>query len=154
LKTLSIPNTAMAVTIDIGEWNDLHPLNKRDVGERLALAARHLAYHDKKVEYSGPVYTSFRKEGNKVVLSFTHVGAGLSVKGDRLKHFTIAGADKKFVDAQAIIRGREVEVWSDAIDHPVAVRYGWEDNPQGGNLYNSEGLPASPFRTDDDGTTP
>jgi sialate O-acetylesterase len=148
-KTLSLPNTGMAVTIDIGEWNDLHPLNKEDVGKRLALAAQHLAYHDKKIVYTGPTFLSMREEGNKIILTFANTGSGLSSKGEALKHFTIAGTDKNFVEAQAVIRGREVVVWSDGVSHPVAVRYGWEDNPQGGNLFNNEGLPASPFRTDD-----
>ncbi|SHH52838.1 sialate O-acetylesterase [Chryseolinea serpens] len=149
-KTLSLPNTGMAVTIDIGEWNDLHPLNKEDVGKRLALAAQHFAYHDKKVVHTGPTFLSMRDEGNKLILTFANIGSGLSSKGEALKHFTIAGVDKNFVEAQAVIRGREVVVWSDGVSHPVAVRYGWEDNPQGGNLYNNEGLPASPFRTDDE----
>jgi sialate O-acetylesterase len=148
-KTLRVPNTGMAVTIDIGEWNDLHPLNKEDVGKRLALAAQHLAYHDKKVVYTGPTFLSMREEGNKIILTFANTGMGLSSKGEVLKHFTIAGADKNFLEAQAVIRGREVVVWRDGVSHPVAVRYGWEDNPQGGNLFNKEGLPASPFRTDD-----
>jgi sialate O-acetylesterase len=148
-KTLSLPNTGMAVTIDIGEWNDLHPLNKEDVGKRLALAAQHVAYHDKKVVYTGPTYLSMREEGNKIILTFGNIGTGLSSKGEVLRHFTIAGTDKHYKEAQAVIRGREVVVWSDEVPRPVAVRYGWEDNPQGGNLFNNEGLPASPFQTDE-----
>lgn len=149
LKTLSVPNTGMAVTIDIGEWNDIHPLNKKDVGERLALAAEKVAYGDKKVVASGPIYKSMKIKGNKVIISFTHTGSGLTTKGGgALKQFAIAGKDRKFVWAEAKIKGNKVEVWSDQVDHPVAVRYAWADNPEGANLYNKEGLPASPFRTD------
>jgi sialate O-acetylesterase len=148
LKTLSVPNTATAVTIDIGEWNDIHPLNKEDVGKRLALAAQKLAYGDEEVVYSGPVYKSMEIDGNRAILSFTNTGSGLSAKGgDELKHFAIAGTDKRFVWAKAKIDGHKVIVWNDDITTPVAVRYGWADNPEGANLYNKEGLPASPFRT-------
>jgi sialate O-acetylesterase len=148
LQTLSVPNTAMAVTIDIGEWNDIHPLNKEDVGKRLALAAQKLAYGDEEVVHSGPLYISMEIDGNKIVLSFTNTGGGLVTKGDdELKHFAIAGTDRAFVWARAKIEGRKVIVWNDDITNPVAVRYGWADNPEGANLYNKEGLPASPFRT-------
>ncbi|HEY3401834.1 MAG TPA: sialate O-acetylesterase, partial [Ohtaekwangia sp.] len=154
LQTLKLPNTAMAVAIDVGEWNDIHPLNKEDVGKRLALAAEKLAYQDKKVVYSGPLYRSIKIKGNHIVVSFDHVGGGLTAKGGKdLKYFSIAGADKKFVWASAKIVGNTVVVWSDAIKQPVAVRYAWADNPEGANLYNKEGLPASPFRTDNFDTT-
>jgi len=150
LKTLSVPNTAMAVAIDIGEWNDVHPLNKEDVGKRLALGAQKVAYGDKSVVYSGPVYKSMKIEGNRIALSFTHIGSGLTAKGGGdLKSFAIAGADKKFIWANAKIEGDKVIVWNDDITNPVAVRYAWADNPEGANLYNKEGLPASPFRTDE-----
>jgi sialate O-acetylesterase len=150
LKTLSVPNTAMAVTIDIGEWNDVHPLDKEDVGKRLALGAQKVAYGDDKVVYSGPIYQSMKIEGNKIALTFTHVGSRLIAKGGgELKYFAIAGADKKFVWAKAKIEGDKVIVWNDDITNPVAVRYAWADNPEGANLYNKEGLPASPFRTDE-----
>jgi sialate O-acetylesterase len=149
LKTLSVPNTGMAVTIDIGEWNDIHPLNKKDVGERLALAARKIAY-SQKIIYSGPVFKSMKIRGNKVILAFTNTGTGLIVKGGgELKHFAIAGADHKFMWAHARIDGDKIVVWNEGIPKPVAVRYAWADNPDGANLYNREGLPASPFRTDD-----
>ncbi|MFC1838641.1 sialate O-acetylesterase [Thermodesulfobacteriota bacterium] len=149
LSTLSIPNTAMAVTIDIGEWNDIHPLNKEDVGKRLALGARRLAYGDRNVVYSGPVYKSMKIKGNKITLSFSHTGSGLMAKGgNELTQFAIAGPDKKFIWAKAKIEGDTVIAWNDNINNPVAVRYGWADNPEGLNLYNMEGLPASPFRTD------
>ena len=149
LKTLSMPNTAMAVTYDIGEWNDIHPLDKKDVGYRLLLAAEKLAYGNNHVVYSGPIYKSMKIEGNKITLSFTNIGSGLVAKKGKLKYFSIAGADKKFVWANAKIEGDKVVVWSNKISKPVAVRYAWADDPQGANLYNKEGLPASPFRTDD-----
>jgi sialate O-acetylesterase len=149
LKTLSVPNTAMAVTIDIGEWNDIHPLDKKDVGNRLSLAAQHLAYGNKEVVYSGPIYKSMQVIGNKIVLTFSNTGSGLIAKGGgELKYFSIAGSDKKFVWAKAKISGNKIFVWSPQIKHPAAVRYAWADNPEGANLYNKEGLPASPFRTD------
>ncbi len=149
LKTLEVPNTAMAVTIDLGEWNDIHPLNKEDVGKRLALAARKVAYGDDAAVWSGPIYESMQVEGGKAVLSFSHTGSGLICKGDMLKEFAIAGPDKRFVWAEAKIEGDQVVVWSDKVTEPVAVRYAWADNPAGANLYNREGLPASPFRTDE-----
>ncbi|MBT1703758.1 sialate O-acetylesterase [Chryseosolibacter indicus] len=148
LKTLSVPNTAMAVTIDVGEWNDLHPLNKQDVGKRLALAARAKAYGEN-IVYSGPIYDSKRIQGNKMVLEFKHKGSGLIAKdSDVLKGFVIAGSDGQFVDADAKIEGNKVIVSGKSVNNPVAVRYAWGDNPAGANLYNKEGLPASPFRTD------
>ncbi|MGD0553250.1 MAG: sialate O-acetylesterase [Sedimentisphaerales bacterium] len=150
LKTLAVPNTGMVVTIDLGEWNDIHPLNKEDVGKRLALAAQKVAYGDEKAVYSGPIYQSKKIEGNKVILTFTNTGSGLTVKGDgELKYFAIAGADKKFVWAKAKIEGNNVIVWNDQVANPVAVRYAWADNPEGANLYNKEGLPASPFGADE-----
>jgi len=149
LKTLTVPNTAMAVTIDIGEWNDVHPLNKEDVGKRLALGAQKIAYGDDTVAYSGPIYQSMKIEGNKIILAFKHIGGGLISQGaNELKHFAIAGADKKFVWAKTKVQGNKVIVWNDDIPNPAAVRYAWADNPEGANLYNKEGLPASPFRTD------
>ena len=148
LKTLSLPNTGMAVTIDIGEWNDIHPVDKKDVGDRLALATEKIAYGDD-VVYSGPIYKSMKVEGNKIMLSFSNVGSGLIAKGGGdLKYFAIAGKDKQFVWAKAKIKGDKIIVWNDKIGDPVAVRYAWADNPEGANLYNKEGLPASPFRTD------
>jgi len=149
LKTLCVPNTDMAVTYDIGEWNDIHPLNKKDVAKRLFLSAEKLAYANDSVVSSGPVYKSMTINGNKIILSFTNTGTGLIAKGGgELKYFSIAGADKHFVWAKAKIKGDKVIVWSDEISNPVAVRYAWADNPEGANLFNNEGLPASPFRTD------
>ena len=146
LKTLSVPNTGMAVTIDIGEWNDIHPLNKEYVGKRLALAAGKIAYHES-IVYSGPIYHAMQINRNKIIISFTNVGSGLIAKNGKLKYFAIAGADKKFVWANAMIKNNMVIVWSDAVKDPVTVRYAWADNPEGANLYNKEGLPASPFTT-------
>jgi sialate O-acetylesterase len=146
LKTLAVPNTGMVVTIDLGEWNDIHPLNKQDVGKRLALAAQKIAYGDENVVYSGPIYQSMKIEGNKIIIAFTNTGSGLIAKGGgELKYFAIAGADRKFVHAKAKIEYNKVVVWNDQLANPVAVRYAWADNPEGANLYNNEGLPASPF---------
>ena len=150
LKTLSQVNTGMAVTIDIGEWNDIHPLDKKDVGKRLALSAQKVAYGDETVAYSGPIYKSMNIDGNKIILTFTNIGSGLIAKGGgELKYFAIAGADKHFVWAKAKIENNKVVVWNDEIANPVAVRYAWANNPEGANLFNKEGLPASPFRTDE-----
>ncbi len=140
------PNTGMAVTMDVGEANNIHPGKKEPVGARLALAARALAYGEK-IEYSGPEYDSFKIEQNKVVLSFKHVGGGLVAKDGPLKSFTIAGADGKNIDAKAEIVGDTIVVSSDQVTAPVSVRYSWAPVPDG-NLWNKEGLPASPFRTD------
>jgi sialate O-acetylesterase len=144
---LDLPDTGMAVIIDIGEANDIHPKNKQDVGKRLALWA--LAnIHGKNVVYSGPLYESMEIKDNKIVLRFNHVGGGLVAKdGGPLKGFAIAGQDRKFVWADARIEGDTIVVSSDQVAEPVAVRYAWADNPVC-NLYNKAGLPASPFRTD------
>ena len=146
LKSLSVTNTAMAVTIDAGEWNDIHPLEKKVVGERLAMAARKLAYGDEKIVYSGPLFRSSVKEADSIIIEFDHIGSGLKIKGgDELNQFAIAAADRKFVWAEAKIDNNRVVVWSDEIKDPGWVRYAWADNPAGANLYNIEGLPASPF---------
>jgi len=149
LKALSIPNTGMAVTIDIGEWNDIHPKDKKDVGYRLALAAQKVAYGEKEIVYSGPMYKSMETDGNIIIVSFTNAGTGLAVKdGGEVKYFEICGMDNEYVPATAKIEGNKIRVWSDKVPQPVAVRYAWANNPDGANLYNIEGLPASPFRTD------
>lgn len=140
------PGTAMAVTTDVGQADDIHPRQKEPVGARLALAARALAYGEK-IEYSGPEFDSMKVDQNQVILSFKHLGTGLMAKDGVLKGFTIAGADQKFVDAKAEISGDTVVVTSDQVPAPLAVRYGWSNVPDV-NLYNKEGLPASPFRTD------
>jgi len=149
LKSLSVPNSGMAVAIDLGEWNDIHPDNKKDVGERLALIAEKLAYSENNIVYSGPIYQSSVIDGNKIVISFTNTGSGLITNdGEELSEFAIAGADKKFVWAKAKIEGDKIVVSSDMIIDPMYVRYAWADNPVNPNLYNKDGLPASPFRTD------
>jgi sialate O-acetylesterase len=145
--TLALPKTGMAVIIDIGEAGDIHPKNKQDVGVRLGLAAQAVAY-GRNIVYSGPMYESMKIEQGKVRLKFTHTGGGLAARGDRLTGFAVAGEDKKFVWADAAIEGDSVVVSSKEVAKPVAVRYGWADNPDC-NLYNKEGIPASPFRTDD-----
>jgi sialate O-acetylesterase len=159
MQALSLPATGMAVTIDIGNpWN-VHPKDKLDVGLRLALAARHVAYGESLV-FSGPLYESNIVEGNKIRVTFSHVGGGLMMgvppstpdgmppaPAKELTGFGIAGADRKWVWAKAAIEGNTVVLSSDKIQEPVAVRYGWANSPSC-NLYNREGLPASPFRTD------
>ena len=158
--TLALPNTGMAVTIDIGDPHNIHPKDKLDVGLRLALAAKHFAYGQNLV-YSGPIYDSMTVEGNKMRLTFKDTGSGLQMSTPpwtptgvpvlapkELTGFAIAGADQNWVWAKAQIDGSNVVVSSDQVASPVAVRYGWANNPLC-NLYNKEGLPASPFRTDD-----
>ncbi len=149
LKALNIPNTGMAVTIDIGEFNDIHPVKKKPVGERLALAAQKVAYGDAKVVYSGPIFKSAEFKGNQATLSFSNIGGGLIARGGELKYFEICDVSNRFVPAKAKIVGDKIVVSSENVSKPVAVRYAWANNPEGANLYNKEGLPASPFRTSD-----
>jgi len=145
---LKLPKTGHAVIIDIGEARDIHPKNKQDVGKRLGLAARKIAYA-RDLCYSGPMYESLKIEGAKAIVKFKHVCGGLVAKGGgALKGFAVAGADKKFVWADAKIDGGTVVLSSDKVAAPVAVRYAWADNPEC-NLYNAKDLPACPFRTDD-----
>ena len=150
LLTLSLPNTGMAVTTDIGEAEDIHPKNKQDVGKRLALQALKNVY-GKNVVHNGPVYKSMNVEGEKAILTFDTQGSKLVAKDKYgyLKGFSIAGADKKFYWAKAVIKGDQIIVYSENVSSPVAVRYAWANNPDDANLYNSQGLPASPFRTDE-----
>ncbi len=150
-KTLSLPNTGMALAIDIGEADDIHPKNKQDVGKRLALNAFKVAY-EKNIVFSGPMYRSFTVDGNKAIVSFDEIGSGLKIKDKYgyLKGFSVAGADKIFYWAKAeVLDGGKVVVYSEKVKNPVAVRYGWANNPDDLNLYNIEGLPTNPFRTDD-----
>jgi sialate O-acetylesterase len=147
MMALGLPRTGMAVTIDIGETFDIHPRNKKDVGDRLALAARHLAYGED-IEFSGPLFRSMHINGNEIELLFDHIGLGLEARDGALTGFAIAGEDRKFYWAKAQIAGGKIIVSSDKVPAPVAVRYGWASNPVC-NLYNKNGLPASPFRTDD-----
>ncbi|MEE9432592.1 MAG: sialate O-acetylesterase [Melioribacteraceae bacterium] len=145
---LELPNTGMAVTIDIGDAKDIHPKNKQDVGKRLALNALSKVY-DKDISYSGPMYKIMKIEDDKIRLQFANTDEGLKIKGsEHLKGFAIAGNNKKFVWAKAKIEGDEVVVWNSQIKNPMAVRYAWASNPIC-NLYNGADLPASPFRTDD-----
>ena len=145
--TLSLKNAGMAVIIDVGDAKDIHPRDKQTVGYRLAHVALARDY-GKKIEFSGPMYKSMKVEGGAIRLSFDHLGGGLVAKGGDPVGFAIAGADKKFVWAKARIDGNTVVVSSDQVAQPAAVRYAWADNPKC-NLYNKEGLPASPFRTDE-----
>lgn len=149
LQTLSVPNTGMATTIDVGEWNDIHPHKKKDVGTRLALVAENLVYGDSNVICSGPKFESMQIINDKVILSFSTFGSGIEFKGEGIHtNFAIAGEDKKFVWANAKIENGKITIWSNEILHPIAVRYAWADNPEGEKLFNTAGLPASPFRTD------
>jgi sialate O-acetylesterase len=153
--TLSLPHTGMAVTTDIGDPKDIHPKNKQDVGKRLAYIALHDVY-EKPGEYTGPMYQSMSKVGDRIDISFTHTGSGWLVKDKYgyIKGFEIAGADKKFHFAKALINGSKITVWCDEVPQPVAVRYNWADDASEGNLFNKEMLPAAPFRTDNwDGVT-
>ena len=145
--TLSLPKTGMAVIIDIGEANDIHPKNKQDVGHRLALAAEKIAFGSD-VVYSGPMMRSMTIEQNRIRIHFGHVGSGLVAKEGKLKGFAVADTDRKFYFAGAQIEGDTVVVRSDKVPNPIAVRYAWADNPVC-NLFNQDGLPASPFRSDD-----
>jgi len=149
LKASTVPNAAMTVAIDAGEWNDIHPDNKKIIGDRLALAAQRLAYREN-IVYSGPLYQSQQVKDGRIIISFTHTGSGLTTSdGEAPAQFAIAGPDKKFVWANAIIEGHTIIVWSKEITDPRFVRYAWADNPANPNLVNKEGLPAAPFRTDD-----
>ncbi|MBN2713821.1 MAG: 9-O-acetylesterase, partial [Planctomycetes bacterium] len=148
-----LKNCGLALAIDIGEEGSIHPVNKQDVGLRLSLAARKIAYGED-IVYSGPTYESMKIADGKAYIKFGNIGGGLEAVGGKLKHFAIAGADKKFVWADAEIDGDTVIVSSPKVPAPVAVRYAWSMNPEGCNLYNKEKLPAVPFRTDDwPGTT-
>lgn len=148
--TLKLPNTGMAITTDIGDANDIHPKNKQDVGLRLAQIALNKTYKKENV-YTGPVFSSYKINGNKVELSFTNIGTGLSTsdKYGYIKGFEIAGADNTFKNANAIIEGDKVVLFQKEIEKPVAVRFSWADDASECNLFNKEGFPAAPFRTDD-----
>lgn len=144
---LALPNTGQVVTIDLGGATELHPRNKQDVGARLARVVRKVAYGQNAIA-SGPTYRSRAIRADTVVVTFANVASGLRVRGDSLGGFAIAGADRRWVWAKARIDGSRVLVWSAAVHKPLVVRYAWADNPVQANLYNSEGLPAAPFRTD------
>ena len=140
------PHTAMAVTTDVGDAGNIHPIDKRPVGERLAIAARALTYSEN-IEFSGPVFNSVRFDGARAIVSFTHQGGGLVAKDGDLKGFTLAGSDGRFVPAMAVIEGNNVIVTAGKITAPAAVRYNWASVTEG-NLFNRAGLPAPPFRSD------
>jgi sialate O-acetylesterase len=144
---LSIPNTGMAVTIDIGDPSNIHPKDKQDVADRLTRIALANTY-GRTIEYSGPRYDSMKVEGNAIRIKFTHTTGGLVAKGGELKTFVIAGKDGKFVPATARIEKDAVVAFSPDVPEPAAVRYAWDNYPEGCNLYNGDGLPAAPFRTD------
>ena len=146
LTLTNSPNTAMTVTTDVGDAKDIHPTRKEPVGQRLALGARALAYGEK-IEYSGPLYQAMEVKGSEAILSFSHTGSGLLAKDGELKGFTLAGADGNFIPATAKIDGTKIVVTAAGVTDPKAVRYGWANVPDV-NLFNQEGLPASPFRTD------
>jgi sialate O-acetylesterase len=146
---LSTVNTSISNNIDLGDWNDIHPQNKLDVGKRIALIAGKLAYNEKGV-VNGPVFKSAIVKENKIEILFDNCRSGLvSSDGNSLKHFAIAGADNKYVWANAKIEGNKVIVWSESISEPKSVRYAWADNPQGANLANKDGFPAFPFSTNE-----
>ncbi len=148
MTAVNVPHCGQALAIDIGDEKDIHPKNKQEVGRRLALWALNRTY-GKDVVWSGPVYDSMKVEGDAIRVTFKSVGGGLTSKeGQPVKGFAIAGADKKFVWADATIDGESVVVKSPQVSSPVAIRYAWANNPDC-NLYNKEGLPAAPFRTDD-----
>jgi sialate O-acetylesterase len=149
-KTLALPNTGMAVTTDVGDAVDIHPKDKQTVGYRLALSAFKTAYKQDLV-FCGPVYSQMNIVGSRILLTFDQVGNGLKIKDKYgyLKGFTVAGEDHKFYWAKAVINGTNtIEVTCPEVQHPVAVRYAWANNPDDANLYNSADLPASSFRTD------
>ena len=146
-KILALPNTGMAVVLDTSEAKNVHPHNKEPLGDRLTKIALANVY-GRKIEYSGPVYASMKTEGSAIRVKFTHA-AGLTAKDGPLNWFQIAGADQKFVDADAKIDGDSVIVSSPQVSAPVAVRYAWDNYPDTANLYNGAGLQAAPFRTDD-----
>jgi sialate O-acetylesterase len=152
LKTLAVPNTGMAIAIDVGEAKDVHPKNKQDVGHRLALWALAKVYGQTGPS-SGPLLAGHKVEDSQVVLSFDHADGGLVAKGGKLKGFAVAGPDRKWVEADAKINGSQVVVCAPTVKQPVAVRYAWADNPEA-TLHNGAGLPASPFRTDDWSASP
>ena len=145
LASQSLFKAPLVVTMDVGDTT-VHPPRKAEVGSRLALAARAMAYAED-IPYSGPVCEGMSIRSGKVHLRFQFVGDGLIAKGDELKGFTVAGEDRKFHNANAKIQGDQVVVWSDEVPTPIAVRYGWASQPVA-NLFNVHGLPASPFRTD------
>lgn len=144
LQTLRIPHTGLAVAIDLGEWNDIHPLNKKEVGMRLALQAYKKVY-GLKVEADGPMVSNVHVSGSLVQLKWENLAGGL-ITGKEIRHFELAGKQRKFYPATAWREGETIQVQSPSVLHPRYIRYAWSDNPEGVNLYNKAGLPASPFK--------
>jgi sialate O-acetylesterase len=145
---LRLPHTGMAVSTDVGERKDIHPKRKKEVGDRLAANALHMEYGFTQEEYIGPVFKSATKEHNGMIIHYDHTGSGLKIIGDKLQGFAIAGKDKKFVPADAVIRDGNIFVSAKQVPSPVYIRYAWANAPLEANLYNAEGFPAVPFRTD------
>jgi len=145
--TLKLPNTSLVVAIDLGEWNDIHPLNKKELARRVALQVKKKVYGHKDIVHSGPLCTAAAIEGGKVILSF-EAGTDDLVPVAQLKGFALAGTDGRYKWAEATVEGNKVIVWSEGIAQPTKVRYAWDDNPQEANLKNKAGLPASPFQMD------
>ncbi|MCP4271405.1 MAG: sialate O-acetylesterase, partial [Gammaproteobacteria bacterium] len=141
----SVENTAMALAIDVGERHNIHPLDKKTVGERLALGARHLVYGEKQLNYTSPLIDTALLTNSHVIINFKHINKGLMVKGEKLLGFAIAGEDKKFIWAKAKLENNQVTVWHDSIKSPKYVRYAWANNPEKANLFNDQGLPVTPF---------
>ncbi|SET75513.1 sialate O-acetylesterase [Thalassotalea agarivorans] len=141
----TIPHTAMALAIDVGERHDIHPKDKETVGKRLALGARYLAYGEKDVSFVSPMLLSAEVNNNQVLIHLEHIGKGLKVQGNELKGFAIAGQDKQFRWAKASLTTSGVKVWHNDISQPKFVRYAWADNPEQANLFSADGLPATPF---------
>lgn len=142
---LKLKNAGMVVALDTGEWNDIHPLNKKDIGHRLALQARKIAYGEKSLLAASPSVKSVKRKGSQLIIQFDNAGKGLEIRGPSLQHIAIAGTDKKFVWAQAQVTGNKLTIWNESVEKPIWVRYAWADNPEGANLYNSAGLPAGSF---------
>jgi sialate O-acetylesterase len=144
-----LKNTGIAITYDLGDPNNIHPIHKKEVGRRFALSAEHIAYTDTTAVYSGPIYKSSTIAGNKIIVKFSNCSSGLIAKDSKtLRGFAIAGKDKKYIWAKAKIVGDSVILWNETISNPITVRFAWAQNPLPANLYNKEGLPAAPFRTD------
>lgn len=145
LENLELEEVGMAVAIDVGEWNDLHPLNKKEIGHRLALIARHKVYGEE-VTYSGPVVKEAYRKENQIILEFEHIENGMIIKGERPEGFFISEDGVHFLQANARLEGNHMIVMHDKMQHPIEVRYAWADNPKMSNVYNQEDLPASPFK--------
>jgi sialate O-acetylesterase len=138
----------MVVSTDVGELKDIHPKRKREVGDRLAANVLYMEYGFTKEEYIGPEFKTATRKGNGMIIQYAHTGTGLKINGDKLQGFAIAGKDKKFVPADAVIRDGAVFVSATGVPSPAYVRYAWANAPLEANLYSIEGFPAVPFRTD------